>query len=208
MSELPYSLEAEQSVLGAILLDSKCLDRVAEIIPNAQYFNSANHKLIYSTIIDMFIGGQPIDFVTVLNSIKKTGDIDEESYRTYFLDLVNLVPSISNVETYAYIIRDKYNVRILAETAKDIIEEVSKNDLSSSELLDSADVSVPPDEDPPSEPQATAESPNRTAIVSTTILFFICVFSLPFHTLCVPFVYIASIRKIPERKHRIFFCVH
>ena len=142
MSELPYSLEAEQSVLGAILLDSKCLDRVAEILPNSEYFNSANHKLIYSTIIDMFINGQPIDFVTVLNSIKKSADIDEESYRTYFLDLVNLVPSISNVETYAYIIRDKYNVRILAETAKEIIAEVSKNDLSSSELLDSAEQKI------------------------------------------------------------------
>ena len=69
--KLPFSAEAEQSVLGAILLDSSCMDLVLKILPNENYFYMAAHKLIYSTMVDMFTVGKPIDFVTVLEEIKK-----------------------------------------------------------------------------------------------------------------------------------------
>ena len=63
---LPFSPEAEQSVLGAILLDSSCLDRVAEILPRPEYFHQVNHALIYGAMLELFTVGQPVDFVTVL----------------------------------------------------------------------------------------------------------------------------------------------
>ena len=65
---LPFSPEAEQSVLGAILLDSSCLDRVAEILPRPDYFYQTNNGLIYGAMLDMFTLGKPVDFVTVLEA--------------------------------------------------------------------------------------------------------------------------------------------
>ncbi|MBE6831530.1 MAG: replicative DNA helicase, partial [Ruminococcaceae bacterium] len=122
---LPFSPEAEQSVLGAILLDSSCLDRVAEILPRPEYFYQTNNGLIYSTMLEMFTVAQPVDFVTLLERLKGAPGFDEASGKTYLLQLAQLVPSISNVESYARIVRDKYDVRTLITTSRDIIEEAS-----------------------------------------------------------------------------------
>lgn len=136
---LPFSPEAEQSVLGAILLDSSCLDRVAEILPRPEYFYQTNNSLIYSTMLEMFTVAQPVDFVTVLERLKGTPGFDEASGKTYLLQLAQLVPSISNVESYARIVRDKYDVRTLITTSRDIIEEASEGSADAATLLDSAE---------------------------------------------------------------------
>ena len=122
---LPFSPEAEQSVLGAVLLDSSCLDRVAELLPRPEYFYQVNNSLIYSVMLDMFTMGLPVDFVTVLEKLKEQKGFDEASGKTYLLQLAQLVPSISNVETYAKIVRDKYDIRTLISTAREIVEEAS-----------------------------------------------------------------------------------
>ena len=67
--DLPYSQEAEQSVLGAIILKSSYLNTVLEVIPNSDFFYFPNNKIIYETIINMFSSGEKIDYVTVLNKI-------------------------------------------------------------------------------------------------------------------------------------------
>lgn len=136
---LPYSPEAEQSVLGAILLDSACLDRIAEILPRPEYFYLANHKLIYAAMLDMFTLGKPVDFVTVLEQLKQENSFEEASGKTYLLQLAQIVPSISNVETYAFIVRDKYDVRTLITTARDIIEDAADGAADAASLLDSAE---------------------------------------------------------------------
>lgn len=136
---LPFSPEAEQSVLGAILLDSSCMDRVAEILPRPDYFYQTNNSLIYTVMLDMFTLGRPVDFVTVLEKLKETRGFDEANGKTYLLQLAQLVPSISNVESYAYIVRDKYDIRTLITTARDIVEEASAGAADASTLLDSAE---------------------------------------------------------------------
>ncbi len=136
---LPFSPEAEQSVLGAILLDSSCLDRVAEILPRPEYFYQTNNGLIYSTMLEMFTVAQPVDFVTLLERLKGAPGFDEASGKTYLLQLAQLVPSISNVESYARIVRDKYDVRTLITTSRDIIEEASSGAADAATLLDSAE---------------------------------------------------------------------
>lgn len=140
--KLPFSAEAEQSVLGAILLDSQCLDRIIEILPVADYFYLANHKLIYATMLEMFTLGRPIDFVTVLDNLKKDGDFDEANAKTYLLQLAQIVPSIKNASTYAYIVRDNYDVRTLITTARDIIEDASSGAGDAATLLDSAEQKI------------------------------------------------------------------
>lgn len=136
---LPFSPEAEQSVLGAVLLDASCMDRVAEILPRPDYFYLSGNNRIYSVMLRMFTEGKPIDFVTVLESLKETGDFDEAEGKTYLLQLAQLVPSISNVEYYAAIVRDKYDVRTLITTARDIVEEASAGEADAATLLDSAE---------------------------------------------------------------------
>ena len=137
--KLPFSAEAEQSVLGAILLDSQCLDRIAEILPHPDYFYLANHRLIYAVMLEMFTLGQPIDFVTVLDNLKKDSDFEENTAKTYLLQLAQIVPSIKNAQTYAYIVRDNYDVRTLITTARDIIEDASSGTNDAAMLLDSAE---------------------------------------------------------------------
>lgn len=139
---LPYSPEAEQSVLGAILLDSQCLDRVAEILPRPEYFHIENHKLIYSVMLEMFTLGNPVDYVTVLEKLKSDGNFDEVSIKGYLLELAQIVPSISNVESYAKIVRDKYDIRMLIITAREIIEEATDGMGDAAELLDNAEQKI------------------------------------------------------------------
>ena len=136
---LPFAPEAEQSVLGAVLLDSSCLDLVAEILPRPEYFYQSNNSMIYSVMLDMFTLGQPVDFVTVLEKLKEQEGFEESGTKTYLLQLAQLVPSIKNVDTYARIVRDKYDVRTLILTAREIVEEASSGGADASTLLDSAE---------------------------------------------------------------------
>lgn len=140
--KLPFSLEAEQSVLGAILLDSSCIDKVAEILPRPEYFHLGNHKLIYETLLDMFTQGRTIDFVTLLEELKKNSVFNDSNGKTYLMELVQIVPSISNVENYARIVRDNYDVRTLIITARDIIEDATQGTYDASVLIDSAEQKI------------------------------------------------------------------
>ena len=136
---MPFSLEAEQSVLGAILLEQDCLSVVAEILPRADFFYAVNNKRIYAVMIEMFTLGLAVDFVTVLEKLKEEGDFDEGADKVYLTQLAQIVPSISNVEIYANIVRDKYDVRILMQTARKILDDASEGAGESSLLLDSAE---------------------------------------------------------------------
>ena len=139
---MPFSPEAEQSVLGAILLDASCLDKVAELLPRAEYFYAVNNVKIYSAMLEMFTAGQPIDFVTVLEKLKEDNTFDEASGKVYLMQLAQLVPSISNVESYAKIVRERYDVRMLLTAAREIIENVSDNSADAELLLDSAEQKI------------------------------------------------------------------
>ena len=110
---LPYSAEAEQSVLGSILLDSEVLSTVMEIIPSAEYFHLSNHKAIYQAMIDLFTVSRPVDFVTVLEQLRNTKGFEEGSIKTYLVQLADIVPSISRVGEYCNIVKEKYLVRRL-----------------------------------------------------------------------------------------------
>lgn len=137
--QMPFSLEAEQSVLGAVLLDPECLSVVAEILPRAEYFYAVNNQLIYGAMLEMFTLGQPVDFVTVLEKLRDVKEFDRETGRVYLAQLAQLVPSISNVEVYANIVRDRYDVRTLMQAARGILDDATAGAEESSLLLDSAE---------------------------------------------------------------------
>ncbi len=136
---MPFNLDAEQSVLGAVLLDADCLSVVAEVLPRAEYFYAVNNQLIYGAMLEMYTLGQPVDFVTVLEKLRESPDFDQEQGRVYLVQLAQLVPSVSSVETYARIVRDKYEIRTLMQAVRGILEEASAGTEESSLLLDSAE---------------------------------------------------------------------
>ena len=98
---LPYSAEAEQAVLGSVLLDSDCLTTVMEILPTPDYFYLSNHKAIYRAMIDLFTVSKPVDFVMVLEQLRSEKNFDETNIKSYMLQLAEIVPSkISFAQSY------------------------------------------------------------------------------------------------------------
>lgn len=139
---MPYSPEAEQALLGAIILESDVFDKVIEYIKSPDYFYVSLHKLIFKTMTEMVNFGGKIDFVTLLEKLKQTGSFDETTGKTYLYDLVNNCPSISNAEAYAEVIRDKYNTRRLITAAREIIDDATAGTEDTSVIIDSAEQKI------------------------------------------------------------------
>lgn len=139
---MPYSPEAEQAVLGAMILDSNVFDKVVDHIKSADYFYVALHKMIFATMQEMINFGAAIDFVTLLEKLKQNKAFDEATGKTYLMDLVNNCPSISNAEAYAEVIADKYNIRRLITAAREIIDDATAGEDEPSVLIDSAEQKI------------------------------------------------------------------
>ncbi|MCQ2454815.1 MAG: replicative DNA helicase [Clostridia bacterium] len=137
-SRQPYSLEAEQAVLGSVIIDPKCLNDVAVLL-KTEYFYLPQHRDIYNAISVMFEFNQVIDFVSLLESLKKSGTYDEDGGKAYLTQLVQCVPSSANVLEYVAIIREHYYSRALMAAAKDILKDIDENILDSSKLIDNAE---------------------------------------------------------------------
>ena len=137
---LPYSVEAEQSVLGAILLDADQITTVMELLPSGDYFYLSSHKIIYQAMVDLFTLSRPVDFITVLEKIRSTGgDAGSTEIKSYLLQLCNIVPSLQRVPDYAQIVRDKFMLRNLIESSRAIISDASQPVGEVSRLIDAAE---------------------------------------------------------------------
>ena len=135
---LPYSLEAEQSVLGAVLVDPDQINHIADIL-KAEYFYLPEHQAIFSVMLQKMMGNERIDFVTVLEALKANGFFSSEDGKAYLLKLANSVPFISNLPNYAKIVRDKYEARCLIKAAREITEQAMDPSVESEKLLDMAE---------------------------------------------------------------------
>lgn len=140
--ELPYSLEAEQSVIGAILSDSSVMPTVIEKI-KPEYFYNENLRKIYNIISRMFASGSQIDVITVLNESEKLHIFDNQAEgRQFFVELANMLPSTKNIDSYCNIISDKYLIRSLGYVARDILDEIQSGEQNAQLLLDSAEQKI------------------------------------------------------------------
>lgn len=135
---LPYSLEAEQSVLGAVLVEPDCINTVADKL-RTEFFYLPEHQAIYRVMLEKMLVNQRIDFVTVLEALKAERYFSTEDGKAYLLKLANTVPFISNLENYARIVRDKYEARCLIKAAREITEEAMDPSVETEMLLDSAE---------------------------------------------------------------------
>ncbi len=139
---LPYSSEAEQAVLGAVILNNSVLDEVVEILGDSKFFYAATHRVIYSAMLDLFNTGKSVDFVTLLETLKRDRQFDDATGKTYLMDLAENCPSVSNAAEYAKIVREKYDVRRLINASRDIIDEASAGESEPKVLIDSAEQKI------------------------------------------------------------------
>jgi len=139
---LPYSPEAEQAVLGAILMEPDVLPRVAEILPSSEYFFVTTHRTVYAVMLRLFTEGKAVDFVTVLEALKREPGFDEATGKTYLVQMAQSCPAISNIESYAHLVRDKYDVRALISAANEIIEDTNAGEMEPQMLIDAAEQKI------------------------------------------------------------------
>lgn len=140
--ELPHSIEAEQSVLGAIISDPQVLSDVIELI-KPEYFYNDQHKALYSIMLQMNSMSLPVDIVTVLNEAEKQHIFESPAEgRRYLAEIGNLLPSTANIESYCKIVADKYFLRSLSYAARSILEEVQSGEQNAQLLLDAAEQKI------------------------------------------------------------------
>ena len=138
--QVPQSLEAEQAVLGSILIDSRCITDVVGTVKPEDFYLQQNRE-IFETIYTMFNFSQTIDPVTVLDKMKELGVYHDNS-RDYILQLMEITPTAVNVGRYARIVQEKAMLRGLGQAATDIAEMVSDQVGSSEEILESAEKKI------------------------------------------------------------------
>jgi len=139
---LPYSPEAEQAVLGAVLLNPDCMEDVVNIVKQ-DYFYLPQHRVIFASMMSMYTGSKAkIDPVIIADILVKEGQYDLAGGREYLITLRDSVPSTANVETYAKIVEEQYYLRSLIATSQEIIEQASGGGVDASLLLDSAEQKI------------------------------------------------------------------
>ena len=136
----PQSLEAEQAVLGSILIDSRVVADVVGILTPDDFFLRQNRE-IFETVYTMFNFSQTIDPVTVLNKMKELGVYHDNS-TDYIKQLMEITPTAANVVRYANIVREKAMLRGLAQASSDISEMVSDEVGTAAEMLETAEKKI------------------------------------------------------------------
>src|SRR5688572_10575059 len=117
---LPHNLEAERSVLGAILLHQDAFDLATEVLDSADFFRDA-HRRIFDKMVKLAERGDAIDLVTLKEELSRSGEIDEVGGPAYISALVDGVPRSTNIEHYARIIKEKSTLRRLIFSANRIL---------------------------------------------------------------------------------------
>ena len=137
----PYSVDAEQAVLGAAIIDPDLVSAIMEQV-RSEYFYVRQNRLIFNEIHTLFMANIPSDFVTVVNAVVSAKIFpDENEAKVYLAQLADTVPSLSNILYYAKILKDKYMVRTLMDTASRILRQ-SQESRDADLLIESAEQQI------------------------------------------------------------------
>lgn len=135
---MPVNYDAEQSILGCVLIDADCMEEcVAEI--NADYFYFPQHRAIFSAMMLMYSRSRAIDPVIIVDTLTKTGQYDTSGGREYLLQLQQAVPSAVNISEYIKIVKEQYYLRTLIDISNEIIGQASSGEAEASVILDNAE---------------------------------------------------------------------
>lgn len=134
----PWSQEAEQAVLGAMIIDGDAALRGAELLDDNAFYREG-HRRLFRALRTLVESRMVVDFVTLREELTRKGDLELAGGNAYLDELVNAVPTAANIEFHAKIVKDKAIQRRLIEAATNIITDVYDGKSSASELLDSAE---------------------------------------------------------------------
>lgn len=138
---LPYSMEAEQAVLGAALIDAELIPKMVESLRPEMFYARQNGE-IFSEMMRLFTASSPVDFVTLLAAVQDAGVFaTEDEAKVYLTQLAETVPALSHTDTYIKIIGEKYRVRQLMQAAKTILERTGE-ETDADILLESAEQQI------------------------------------------------------------------
>ncbi|MDP2166900.1 MAG: replicative DNA helicase [Thermodesulfovibrionales bacterium] len=137
----PQNLEAEQSVLGAVLLDNDSLLKALEIVGVDDFYRES-HRRIFSVMLELFDRNEAIDLVTVAEHLTRKGQMEDIGGASYLAQLVSQIPTSANIRYHAKIIKEKATLRALISSATEIAGKVYEESLDADELLDFAEKTV------------------------------------------------------------------
>lgn len=138
---MPYSLEAEQAILGAILIEPEAITRAIPLV-KPDFFYLPQHKAIFGSMISLDTLGTEIDPLLVLEALRKDGFFDDAEGKNYLYQLSKSVPTSANIELYCKIVRDKFYIRTLITASREIVETATQANADADLLLDSAEQKI------------------------------------------------------------------
>ncbi len=138
----PQNIEAEQSLLGSLLIDKEAIIKVAEILSPADFYRSETHGKIYEAILELFEKREPVDLVTVTDKLRQNKSLDLVGGSAYLTVLVNTVPTSAHIESYARIIKENATRRGLIGTNTNLVEKAYDPGVPLENLIDEAEQSV------------------------------------------------------------------
>jgi len=137
----PQSLEAEQALLGSVMLRPEAIHDITDVV-NEESFYSEKHRTVWRAMLELAAKAEPIDLLSLSNKLKDRGELERIGGSSYLSDLVNVVPSASNVRHYASIVQKKNMMRRLIEAAEDIHHLSFEESGDLDEILDSAEKKI------------------------------------------------------------------
>ncbi len=137
----PQAIEAEQAILGALLLDKEAMDKVVEILYEDAFYKEA-HSKIYMATLDLYDRNEPIDLITVAEELNKRQQLEEVGGRSYLADLASCVATSANVEHHSRIVLEKAILRKLIETSTDIVQQCYGLSQEVDNLLDQSEMQI------------------------------------------------------------------
>ncbi|MFA5323992.1 MAG: replicative DNA helicase [Smithella sp.] len=137
----PQNIEAEQSVLGSILLENTAINRVLEVLSAGDFYSEA-HRKIFNVIVELSERNEPVDLITLSNALKDKNILDSVGSATYLASLVDNVPSAANVANYAKIVKEKAILRGLITSATEIIDSCFETGSDVDNILDKAEHNI------------------------------------------------------------------
>ncbi len=134
----PQSLEAEESILGGILLDAHALDRVIEVMAADDFYRETNRK-VFLTMLSLSERGEPIDLITLTDALKARDELQQIGGATYLAELIDKVPSAANIVYYARIVKEKAVLRGLINVCGEIVSRCYTGQEDIEQFLDEAE---------------------------------------------------------------------
>ena len=135
----PHSIEAEQAILGGLMLENQALDKISMKLCEQDFYRG-EHRVLFRAMVSLTQKSQPFDLVTIVDHLKSLHALDDAGGETYLFELASNTPSIANVSAYADIVREKSVQRQLITVATDIADAAYNPGLREvAELLDFAE---------------------------------------------------------------------